>query len=69
MSWFDDRYFRIDAFAADGNEGAAWVIRHHGPSHMSFVIHDWLVAVSDFEVIRWQTREFRLGHAGSLTPW
>lgn len=68
VSWFEDNYHRIEAFASD--ESSDWIIRHHGPPRLSDSIHEWLVQDPAFESIRWQTREqSESDGAWSKTPW
>lgn len=68
VSWFEDNYHRIEAFASDGD--SVWIIRHHGPPRMSDSIHDWLIQESEIESIRWQTREqAESDGAWASTPW
>ena len=68
VSWFEDNYHRIDAFASD--HGSVWIIRHNGPPRLSDSIHDWLVQDPEIESIRWQTREQSRSDADwARTPW
>lgn len=66
ISWFEDDYHRIEAFAS-GGDGC---IRHHGPPRLADSIHDWLVGEPTVTSCRWQTREqFEKDGAWSKTPW
>lgn len=68
VSWFEDNYHRIDAFAS--MEHGVWTVCHHGPPRLSDSIHDWLVQDAAFESVRWQTRaQSEADGPSTKTPW
>jgi hypothetical protein len=69
VSWFEDRYHRIELLAPIAPE-TRFLMRHFGPPRFSDTLHDWLVGDGLFCDPRWQTQaEWQDAGSWHHVPW